>query len=140
MPSHPITKCHNLTFKRRTAPCCLITCMSFSSEGKTLKQNVQEATYLPYLAQRKRYIEYYTARVFLIYKTVLTYKQTNFTCSGAITPGQLGPTRRDFDCFSRSCFTFTISCCGTPSVIHTISGTSASIASIIAFAAPGGGT
>lgn len=57
MPSHPITKCYNLTFKRRTAT-CLITCTPFSSKGKILKQDVQEATYSPYLAQHKHYIEY----------------------------------------------------------------------------------
>jgi len=36
--------------------------------------------------------------------------------------------------------TLTISCCGIPSVIQTINGTSASMASKIAEAAPGGGT
>jgi hypothetical protein len=108
------------------------------------KDNVQKATYLPHLKQSKCDIDYDTAHGVLLMqkkkKTVLTYKQNNNTCSGAMTPGQLGPTRRDLDCFNRSCFTFTISCCGTPSVIHTISGISASIASIIAFPAPGGGT
>jgi hypothetical protein len=72
-------------------------------------------------------------------KTVLTYKQNNFTCSGAMTPGQLGWTRQHLNCFSTSCFNLTISYCGTPAT-HTISGISAWIPSIIGFAAPGGGT
>ena len=56
-----------------------------------------------------------------------------------ITPGQFGPTRRDFDPASMR-FTFTMSATGMPSVMQTISGISASIASQIASAAPGGGT
>ena len=56
-----------------------------------------------------------------------------------ITPGQFGPTSRDFDpCSAR--LTFTMSSTGTPSVMQTISGISASIASQMASAAPGGGT
>ena len=54
-------------------------------------------------------------------------------------PGQFGPISRDFDpCSAR--FTFTMSSTGMPSVMHTISGISASIASQIASAAAGGGT
>ena len=56
-----------------------------------------------------------------------------------ITPGQFGPTRRDFEPASER-FTFTMSATGMPSVMQTISGISASIASAIASAAPGGGT
>jgi len=55
-------------------------------------------------------------------------------------PGQLGPSNLDLFCLINLCFTRTISCWGIPSVIQTIKGTSASIASEIAFAAPGGGT
>ena len=55
-------------------------------------------------------------------------------------PGQFGPIRRDLDCRERACFTLTMSFCGMPSVMHTINGTSASNASNIAAAAPGGGT
>ena len=56
-----------------------------------------------------------------------------------ITPGQLGPTRIDFEpCNAR--LTRTMSSTGMPSVMQTISGVSASIASQIASAAPGGGT
>lgn len=61
-------------------------------------------------------------------------------CSGAMMPGQLGPTSLDLFCLSNLCFTRTISCCGIPSVMHTISGISASIASRMAAAAAGGGT
>ena len=56
-----------------------------------------------------------------------------------ITPGQFGPISRDFDPHSER-FTFTMSITGMPSVMQTISGISASIASQIASAAPGGGT
>ena len=55
------------------------------------------------------------------------------------TPGQFGPIRRDFESASAR-FTFTMSATGMPSVMQTISGISASIASAIASAAPGGGT
>lgn len=55
-------------------------------------------------------------------------------------PGQFGPSSLDLFCLSNLCFTRTISCWGIPSVIQTINGTSASIASEIALAAPGGGT
>lgn len=61
-------------------------------------------------------------------------------CSGAMIPGQLGPTRRDLFWRSNLCLTLTISCCGIPSVMQTINGISASTASKIAAAAPGGGT
>jgi hypothetical protein len=58
---------------------------------------------------------------------------------GVITPGQLGPTSRVFEpCSAR--FTFSMSMTGTPSVMQTTSGNSASIASRIASAANGGGT
>ena len=56
-----------------------------------------------------------------------------------ITPGQFGPIRRDFEPAS-SRFTLTMSSTGMPSVMQTISGISASIASEMASAAPGGGT
>lgn len=62
------------------------------------------------------------------------------TCSGAMIPGQFGPIKRLFDCRTNACLTRTISCCGIPSVMHTIKGTSASIDSNMAAAAPGGGT
>ena len=56
-----------------------------------------------------------------------------------ITPGQFGPTSRDFEPASER-FTRIMSCTGTPSVMQTISGISASIASQMASAAPAGGT
>ena len=59
--------------------------------------------------------------------------------SGVRTPGQFGPIRRDFDRSSRA-LTVTMSITGMPSVMQTISGISASIASMIASAAPAGGT
>lgn len=62
------------------------------------------------------------------------------TWSGAIIPGQFGPIKRLFDCLVNACLTRTISCCGIPSVMHTIRPISASIASKMAAAAPGGGT
>ena len=56
-----------------------------------------------------------------------------------IIPGQFGPINLDF--FPSRCFlTFIISWTGIPSVIATINGISASIDSIIAAAANGGGT
>ena len=54
-----------------------------------------------------------------------------------ITPGQFGPIRRDCEP-ARARFTFTMSATGMPSVMATISGISAWIASQIASAAPGG--
>ena len=60
-------------------------------------------------------------------------------CPGVITPGQFGPIRRDFEP-PMVRFTFTMSSTGMPSVMQTISGTSASIASRMASAAKGGGT
>ena len=60
-------------------------------------------------------------------------------CPGVITPGQFGPTRIDFDPDSAR-LTLTMSSAGMPSVMQTISGISAAIASQIASAAPGGGT
>ena len=56
-----------------------------------------------------------------------------------ITPGQLGPIRRDFEPDSAR-RTRTMSSTGMPSVMQTISGMSALIASQMASAAPGGGT
>ena len=56
-----------------------------------------------------------------------------------ITPGQFGPISRDFEPLS-SRLTFTMSSTGMPSVMQTISEISASIASAMASAAPGGGT
>ena len=58
---------------------------------------------------------------------------------GVMTPGQLGPMRRDFDPPSAR-FTFTMSSTGMPSVMQTMSGNSASMASRMASAANGGGT
>ena len=58
---------------------------------------------------------------------------------GVSRPGQFGPIRRDFEP-DRARFTLTMSRTGMPSVIATISGTSASIASRIESAAKGGGT
>ena len=55
------------------------------------------------------------------------------------TPGQFGPMRRDFEPDSAR-FTRTMSSTGMPSVMQTMSGISASMASRMASAAPGGGT
>ncbi len=54
-------------------------------------------------------------------------------------PGQFGPSRRDFE-RSRRSLTRTMSMTGMPSVMQTMKLTSASIASMIAAAAPAGGT
>ena len=59
--------------------------------------------------------------------------------SGVMTPGQLGPISVDRDPSSAR-LTFIMSSTGMPSVMHTISRISASIASRIASAAKGGGT
>ena len=59
--------------------------------------------------------------------------------SGVITPGQFGPISRDAEPL-RTRLTRTMSTTGMPSVMQTISATSASIASRIASAANGGGT
>ena len=59
--------------------------------------------------------------------------------SGVMTPGQLGPTRRDLELPSAR-FTFTISSTGMPSVMQMMRGSSASIASRIESAAKGAGT
>ncbi len=58
---------------------------------------------------------------------------------GVSTPGQLGPMSRDLLPESAR-LTRTMSSTGMPSVIVTISGTSASMASRIESAANGGGT
>ena len=58
---------------------------------------------------------------------------------GVRMPGQFGPISRDFEPDSAR-LTFTMSSTGMPSVMHTISGTCASIASRIESAAKGGGT
>src|SRR5271167_4482796 len=58
---------------------------------------------------------------------------------GEIIPGQFGPISREFFVFRYS-HTFTMSSAGMPSVMHTISAMPASAASMIASAAPGGGT
>ena len=60
-------------------------------------------------------------------------------CPGVITPGQFGPIRRDFEPQSAR-LTLTMSTTGMPSVMQMISGTSAAIASVMASAAPAGGT
>ncbi len=59
--------------------------------------------------------------------------------SGVITPGQFGPISREREPDSAR-LTVTMSSTGMPSVMHTISGTPASIASRMASAAKGGGT
>ena len=56
-----------------------------------------------------------------------------------MTPGQFGPMRRDFEPASER-FTLTMSSTGMPSVMQTMSGISAAMASQIASAAPAGGT
>src|SRR6516164_4498135 len=58
---------------------------------------------------------------------------------GEIMPGQFGPISLDFFDL-RNSHAFTMSCAGMPSVMQTISGTPASAASMMASAAPGGGT
>ena len=56
-----------------------------------------------------------------------------------MTPGQLGPIRRDVEPH-RARLTRTMSATGMPSVMQMMSGISASIASQMASAAPAGGT
>ena len=64
-----------------------------------------------------------------------------FTFSpGQMIPGQLGPINRVLLCMRSADLTRTMSCCGMPSVIATTNPISASIASMIAPAAWGGGT
>src|ERR1700735_2576720 len=58
---------------------------------------------------------------------------------GEMTPGQLGPIRRDFDLLT-TLHTLTMSLVGIPSVMQIISGRPASSASRMASAANGGGT
>ena len=58
---------------------------------------------------------------------------------GEMMPGQFGPISREFFVF-RNSHAFTMSIVGMPSVMQTISGTPASAASMMASAAPGGGT
>ena len=53
-------------------------------------------------------------------------------------PGQLGPTKRVFDCVLSIFVTRTMSCCGMPSVMQTTRGISAATASSIPAAARGG--
>lgn len=65
---------------------------------------------------------------------------TNAFETTLMMPGQFGPISRVLFCLTSLCFTRTISCCGIPSVMHTAKLISASIASIIAAAANGGGT
>ena len=60
-------------------------------------------------------------------------------CPGVITPGQLGPIRRQPEP-ARARLTRTMSSTGMPSVMHTIRPTSASITSRIASAANAAGT
>ncbi len=59
--------------------------------------------------------------------------------SGVMTPGQFGPIRRDCDPASAR-LTRIMSSTGMPSVMQTISGICASMASRIESAANGGGT
>ncbi len=56
-----------------------------------------------------------------------------------MTPGQFGPISRDLEPDSAR-LTLTMSITGMPSVMQTMSGISAWIASQMASAAPGGGT
>jgi len=58
---------------------------------------------------------------------------------GVSTPGQFGPISRDFEPLSER-LTLTMSATGMPSVMQTISATSASMASRMASAAKAGGT
>ncbi len=58
---------------------------------------------------------------------------------GEITPGQLGPIKREGELLILA-HTFTMSSVGMPSVMQTINGILASSASRIASAANGGGT
>src|ERR1019366_6911940 len=58
---------------------------------------------------------------------------------GEMMPGQFGPISREFLVFRYS-HAFTMSSAGMPSVMHTINAMPASAASIMASAAPGGGT
>ena len=58
---------------------------------------------------------------------------------GEMMPGQLGPISRDFLVF-RNSQVLTMSSAGMPSVMQTMSGMPASAASMMASAAPGGGT
>ncbi len=58
---------------------------------------------------------------------------------GEMTPGQFGPIRRVFLSF-RNAAALTMSRVGMPSVMQTTRGIPASVASMIASAAPGGGT
>ena len=61
--------------------------------------------------------------------------------SGVITPGQFGPTSKDFlPCFFIRSRTSIMSRTGIPSVMQMTRSRSASIASQIAAAAKGGGT
>ena len=70
----------------------------------------------------------------------VTLPSYNLTFCGAIIPGQLGPINLDALCRTNLCLTRTMSWAGMPSVMQTISPTSASIASRMALAAKGGGT
>ena len=58
---------------------------------------------------------------------------------GEMMPGQFGPISREFFVF-RNSQVLTMSIAGMPSVMQTISGMFASAASMMASAAPGGGT
>jgi hypothetical protein len=58
---------------------------------------------------------------------------------GEMMPGQFGPMSRELR-LARNSFALTMSWVGTPSVMHTMRGMPASAASMIASAAPGGGT
>ncbi len=58
---------------------------------------------------------------------------------GEMTPGQLGPIKREVEFLSLA-HTLTMSSVGMPSVMHTMSGIPASSASRMASAANGGGT
>ena len=59
---------------------------------------------------------------------------------GVMTPGQLGPMRRQSERSLRNSLALTMSSTGMPSVMATMSFTPASAASMIASAANGGGT
>lgn len=71
---------------------------------------------------------------------VSVYKSVCVCALTLMTPGQLGPMRRVVPWRRSLCLTLTMSCWGMPSVMHTTRGISASMASMMAAAANGGGT
>lgn len=84
----------------------------------------------PPLTKKKKEIE---VSIFVL-RCVFMYALT------LMTPGQFGPMRRVALWRRSLCLTLTMSCWGMPSVMHTTRGISASMASMMAAAANGGGT